>query len=195
MKKMKKALLGTALAGTLVIGAGAGTYSWFNASYTAGGEITNHTLTINGDTEAYESLDFGNKKLAPSRVVEDSFSFKNTGSMDQILRATLDLALYDGNTNVGVPDKSMYTITAQAYYNGSPVGQPVTGNAQTIDNWFASNDWFPSENGAGNLPPGAQIKVDLKVKLLENAGNEYQGKTLKGGLTVEARQTDTGSEF
>lgn len=195
MKKMKKALLGTALAGTLVIGAGAGTYSWFNASYTQGGEITNHTLEINDSTEAYGvSLDFGGEMLAPSRTVSDSFTFKNTGSMDQVLRATLDLALYDGATNIGTPDKSKYSIKATAKLNGNQIAS-ATGNAQAIDNWFHTNEWFPNANGMGVLKPEDVVTIDLEVTLLNDAGNEYQGKTLKGGVKVEARQTDAGAQF
>jgi spore coat-associated protein N len=200
MKKMKKALLGTALAGTLVIGAGAGTYSWFNAEYKASGEITNHTLTLNGLTEASETLDFDNKMLAPSRSVSDSFSIENTGNMDQILRAKLDLALYDGSTNVGTPDKSAYTIDATVAFTrgGNTVTETFTGvPVQVLDDYIGNNKWLPDNNGLEQayFKKGDKLAVELKVNLLSSAGNEYQNKKLKGTLEVDARQTDAGSQF
>lgn len=194
MNKMKKVLLGTALSGVLIAGAGAGTFSWFNASYDASGTITNHTLEINGSVEATETLDFGNKMLAPSRTVSDSISIKNTGSLDQIVRLNADFALYDGTTNVGTPDKSGYEMTATVFYNGARVAS-ATGNVEEIDEFLELKEWWPSTGGIGNFVPGAEVKVDLNVKLLESAGNEYQGKTLRGELKVEARQTDANSQF
>jgi spore coat-associated protein N len=194
MKNIKKALIGTTLAGVLIAGAGAGTYSWFNASYKASGEITNHTLEINDKTEAYESIAFDKEMLAPGRDVTGKLTIKNTGSMGQMLRGTLDLALYNGEKNVGVPDKSEYYVTATVKH-GDSIWKTFEGNGEDIDDWFESQEWYPSEDGQGVFQVGKTITVDLNVKLLESAGNDYQGKTLKGGLTVEARQTDEGSLF
>lgn len=193
MNKMKKALLGTVLAGAVVVGASAGTYAWFNAQYTVGGEITNHTLTLGngGDktgTEVYEALDFGNTLLAPSKKVSDSFIIQNTGSLNQRVQASFDLALYDGNTNVGEPDKSEYTIYATVHYNGHKIIDNISGNAEQIDDAL-SNMWLP-ENGIGPFKPEDKVKVDLTVELNKTAGNDYQGKTLKGGLTVKATQME-----
>jgi spore coat-associated protein N len=199
MKKVKKALLGSVIAGTLVAGAGAGTYAWFNADYKASGTITNHTLTINNSTTATETLDFGNEMLAPGRTVNDSFSFKNTGTLDQILRAGLDFQLKDASGNaISVPDKSKYLVTATVHFTRGGTTYnigPVSGDAQSIDQYLAGNTWFPSAAGAGTFLPGDEVKVDVAVKLLETAGNEYQGKKLYGEVEIQAKQTDAGSQF
>lgn len=200
MNKLKKGLLGTTLAGALIIGAGAGTYSWFNAEYKASGAITNHTLTINGDTQSSETL-FTDAMLAPSRTVTDSFSIENTGSLDQIIRAKFDLALFDGATNVGSPDKSGYTLNATVSFtrDGNTYGPFTVSDipAQDLDDLIGNSTWLPDSSGLEIVyfEPGDKLDVTLDVHLLESAGNEYQGKTLKGALEVDARQTDAGSQF
>lgn len=201
MQKMKKALLGTAIAGALVVGAGAGTYSWFNASYTASGAITNHTLTINNSTTATQNLVFGEKMLAPGRDVSDQLKFENTGSMDQILRLGLNFTLKnEAGQVIQIPDKSKFIVTATIHFTrGSHTYNlgPVSGDAQTIDTYLHGNTWFPDSSGAENavFKPGDKVVVDLNVKLDENAGNEYQGKTLFGVAELDARQTDSESQF
>jgi spore coat-associated protein N len=205
MKNVKKALIGTALAGTLVIGAGAGTYSWFNAEYKVSGEVTNHTLEINDSTASSETLFAGAGMLAPGRDVSDSFSIENTGSMEQIIRAKMDLALYDeNNVNVGSPDKSGYTLDATFTFtrDGNTYG-PYPFNdipAQRLDELLGNNTWLPSSSGLDigevfYFHPGDKLDVDLDVNLLGTAGNEYQGMTLKGALEVDGKQTDANAEF
>lgn len=195
MKKVKRALLGTAIAGAVVVGASAGTFAWFNASYTVSGEITNHTLTINDELEATEELDFDNKMLAPGRTVNDSFSIKNTGSMEQILRVSANLGLYDDNTEKEEPGLSEYILSATVYYNGKKVASH-SGNAVEVERFLEAKEWHPNKDGKDiNFMPEDEIKVDLEVKLKESAGNEYQGKMFKGEIKIEARQTDAGSEF
>jgi spore coat-associated protein N len=205
MKNVKKALIGTALAGTLVIGAGAGTYSWFNAEYKVSGEVTNHTLEINDSTESSDILFETSEKLAPGRTVNDSFSIENTGSMKQIIRAKMDLALYDKNgVNIGSPDKSGYSLDATFTFTrgGTTFGPYAFENipAQQLDDLLGNNTWLPSDSGLDigevfNFHPGDKLDVDLDVNLLGSAGNEYQEKTLKGALEVDGKQTDAGAEF
>jgi len=212
MNKMKKALLGTALAGAVVAGASAGTYAWFNAEYVTSGAITNHTLTINEQTEVYEPLSFGGAftttgedatKLAPGRTVSDSFSIENTGSMNQILRAQLDIMLKDSDGNVMTPNsvKGVYNIRAYGTFErgGTSYSFDIAGNADVIDAWFGNSRFIPDANGAdaswAYFRPDDKLTVNLDVKLSENAGNEYQGATISGGLEIDARQTDEGSKF
>ena len=85
MKNFKRVLIGTALAGSLVVGAGYGTYSWFTAQTSATGTIDNGTLAL-GDMGV--NL-FKQEKFAPSKTVEsDLKTIDNTGSLNQILKAT-----------------------------------------------------------------------------------------------------------
>jgi spore coat-associated protein N len=208
MNKTKKALLGTALAGALVVGASAGTYAWFNAEVKVSGDIQNYTLELNDTTQDAITL-FGNEgiKLAPSRTAgPETFDIKNTGELDQVIRMGADFTLTGPNgpyvTNV---DGSVYKITgsAQLLLNGNPVGGalPFNTTAAQIDTLFAGDTWFPSEDGKfwnGTqlvLPSGYGVRVTLNVKLDEDAGNKYQAATLFGELEVDGKQTDEGSEF
>jgi spore coat-associated protein N len=84
MKNLKKALLGTALAGSLVVGAGFGTYSWFTAETSATGTIDNGTLTLGEMGTLFEHDNF-----APSQLLIGEWNkIENTGSLDQVLKAT-----------------------------------------------------------------------------------------------------------
>jgi spore coat-associated protein N len=84
MKNIKKALLGTALAGSLIVGAGIGTYSWYTAESHASGTIQtgNFGLSQMGNL-------FDQKQFAPSQVIfSETQTLENTGSLPQILKAT-----------------------------------------------------------------------------------------------------------
>lgn len=84
MKNIKKALIGTALAGSLIAGAGIGTYSWYTAESHASGSIETGTFGLS----QMGSL-FDQKKFTPSQVIfSDPQTIENTGSLPQILKAT-----------------------------------------------------------------------------------------------------------
>jgi spore coat-associated protein N len=92
MKNIKKVLIGTALAGSLVVGAGYGTYSWFTAETSAMGTIDNGTFTL-GEMGTL----FTNQKIAPSQIGESELeTIDNTGSLDQILKATYNHTITPG---------------------------------------------------------------------------------------------------
>jgi spore coat-associated protein N len=90
MNNWQKSLIGTALASTLAIGAGLGTYAWFNAESKATGVMVNGSFSLGEMGQL-----FNQQKFAPSQLLfSDWQTIKNTGSLDQILRAT-----YTHNTN------------------------------------------------------------------------------------------------
>ncbi|SFA92316.1 MULTISPECIES: hypothetical protein [unclassified Bacillus (in: firmicutes)] len=95
MKSLKKALLGTALAGTLVVGASYGTYSWFTAEQSASGTISNGTLAL-GEMGSL----FAHENFAPSQLLISEWNtVENTGSLDQRLLATFSHSV-DKEVNV-----------------------------------------------------------------------------------------------
>jgi spore coat-associated protein N len=202
MNKMKKALLGTALAGTIVVGAGFGTYSWFNAEVLTSGEVTNYTLKLNGDTQDTITLNPTAKKLAPGRSISETFNIKNDGELDQIVRGGLNFTLYDGEVVSGV-NKNMYDVSVVITWtdkNGDLKGsRTITTNAAAADAAFAGDTWFPSESGSSNpdhyFMSGDNLKFDVTYGLNSAAGNVYQGLTLEGEFEFDGKQTDTGSEF
>lgn len=196
MNKFKKTLLGTALAGAVIVGAGAGTYSWFTASYEASGTVTNHTLEIKDkETGATSSNLIFNDLLAPSRSVNaDQITIKNSGSLEQNLRAKLELQTLDENNNVvNDLDKSKYTVTAVIKSGGYT--ETITGTIQDIENIFAGGKWVPTIDGVGPFAVGAEATIDVTVALSADADNKFQGKKLKGTLTIQGKQTDAGSQF
>jgi spore coat-associated protein N len=85
MRNIKKVLIGTALAGSLVVGAGYGTYSWFTAETSSTGTIVNGTLSLGHLSDL-----FTNQTLAPSQIVESNLLTidHNGSSLDKILKAT-----------------------------------------------------------------------------------------------------------
>lgn len=200
MKKIKKALIGTALAGTLVVGAGAGTYSWFNAEANASGDIANHTFELNNGN-AEKTLFTKNQKLAPgSGEVSDTFTIKNTGSMEQILRAGLDLQIRDQEGNVLDLDKSYYSINTEFNYkgaDGTTHTYTIEKDASVIDEYFAGDKWFPDASGyeGQTFHPGDELSATFTVKLKTGADNEFQGKVLWGEIEVDARQNVENSSF
>ncbi|KMJ56507.1 hypothetical protein AB685_21510 [Bacillus sp. LL01] len=104
MQKTKKALLGTALAGAVVVGAGFGTFSWFTSSAEVTGEIQNAELDLTAtDGELLNYIN--NEKLAPSRyaigdwitITNDSTDFFNLLEInyDAVLEADNEAAKLD----------------------------------------------------------------------------------------------------
>lgn len=96
MKNIKKALIGTALAGSLVASAGFGTYSWFTSETQATGTIENGTLTL-GEMGPL----FNHQNFAPSQLlVGDWNTIENTGSLNQVLKATYHHEITPGQAGI-----------------------------------------------------------------------------------------------
>lgn len=96
MKLWKKALIGTALAGTLVAGTGFGTYSWFTAEKTAKGTIVNGTFSLGELGQLFK-----HEQFAPSQLLMGDWNtVENTGSMNQVLRATYTHKVDNAELNV-----------------------------------------------------------------------------------------------
>lgn len=99
MKNVKKALLGTALAGALVLGAGFGSYSWFTSEIQATGQLTTGTLEINNGNDIEENI-VNYNGFAPSNLVfGDWLTIENTGSMDTNLEVQFSHEL-DQNVDI-----------------------------------------------------------------------------------------------
>jgi spore coat-associated protein N len=123
MNKLQKVFLGTAIAGTLVVGAGIGTYSWFTAEKTASGTIDNSTFGL-GDMGTL----FNHQKFAPSQLIfSDLQTVENTGNVDQLLRAT-----YTHSVNSEAANVKKYKVGYIAWkYKQKPDGEVVSKGQQT----------------------------------------------------------------
>ncbi len=81
-------MLGTVLAGTLIVSAGFGPYSWFTSETNAQGSMTNGVLAIN-DGADIETPIFEGTQFVPSQLQYGEWlSLSNTGDLDTHLKAT-----------------------------------------------------------------------------------------------------------
>ncbi|MBD7964935.1 TasA family protein [Fictibacillus norfolkensis] len=226
MKVAKKALLGTALAGAMVVSAGFGTYSWFTDVKTANGTIDNGSLTLGMDTEL-----FAHKNFAPSQMFVSEFKkIENTGSLDQILRASYTHSVDKASVKkykVGYlavkyaerPDGAVLKDIAMAYQKGFdkgvtnpvlPMGSAKSANSYEVEGGVLSEEQASAmkaqaanhektihfgEGKFWKLKDNQNIEIMFFVKLLDSAGNEYQGAHYDAEFKVEAKQTDNGAEF
>ncbi|MFJ7936296.1 hypothetical protein [Sporosarcina sp. NPDC096371] len=88
MKKTKSFLLGTTLAGALIVSVGFGTYSWFTSETQAHGEMVNGTLQINNGSDIDTPI-FSGEKFTPSQLqYGDWITLSNSGDLDTHLKAT-----------------------------------------------------------------------------------------------------------
>ncbi|MGC4377807.1 hypothetical protein WD019_12810 [Fictibacillus sp. Mic-4] len=131
MNKAKKALLGTTLAGVLVVSAGFGTYSWFTSETKASGEITNGTLSINHGQDITEKVISG-ENFAPSQLkFGDWLTIDNTGSLNTHLKVTLNQSL-DKNVPIGKYKVGYIALK----YKKKPNGDTFQAAKQKLKNLF-----------------------------------------------------------
>ncbi|MFG6496218.1 TasA family protein [Fictibacillus sp. UD] len=226
MRVAKKAFLGTALAGALVVSAGFGTYSWFTDVKTANGTIDNGTLTLGMDTELFKHTNF-----APSQMLVSDFKkIDNTGSLDQTLRASYTHSVDKASVRkykVGYlavkyaerPNETVLKDMAIAFQKGFDKGEtnPVVpnGKSRTAASYEVEGGLLSADEASAmkaqaanhektihfgegkfwKLKDNQNIEIMFFVKLLDSAGNEYQGAHYDAEFKVEAKQTDDGAEF
>ncbi|MBE4907937.1 hypothetical protein IMZ08_07715 [Bacillus luteolus] len=247
MKNVKKALIGTALTGALVVGAGFGTYSWFTSEQVLSGSIENAIIdisaaeNINGSGTA--NLMNLTGKFAPSRsAYSDPVVFKNGSNESAHLSvkytstltgadAGADLSMYrsaavyriaSNNLNIAkgaqAKDKDIIAaFLATGDVNSDEVKAALAATSYeelvVLDNTTLPDAATETINAA--LEAGEEVlvfdttdpkfeKVVLNrvlttdksfvlqygVKLLEEAGNEYQGATFSARFDVKLDQVD-----
>ncbi|WML53798.1 hypothetical protein RCG17_03745 [Neobacillus sp. PS3-12] len=168
MKNIKKALIGTALAGSLIAGAGFGTYSWYTAESHATGSIQTGTFGLS----QMGSL-FDQKQFTPSQVIfSDAQTIENTGSLPQILKATFTHKVDKANL-------SKYKVGYIAYK--FKANQPSDVPPQTKDKLQAVLDGtsnFVESNAPGpRLKSAASSNVETDQGVLD--GQQLQSLSAK----------------
>lgn len=124
MKNVKKALIGTTLAGALVVSTGIGTYSWFTSDANTSGQIDNGTLEINHN-ESFTNPLFELTDFAPSQLKwTEDFIIENTGSLDTYLSAQY-------NHSVDKASLKQYKVGYVAYKYKGELDTEVMVNSQT----------------------------------------------------------------
>ena len=222
MKKTKNVLLGTALAGALIVTTGFGTYSWFTSESNAQAEMQNGILQINGGGNIDTPI-FTAEQFAPSQLHYGEFlTISNTGDMDAHLKATythsVDKASLEGY-EVGFiamkytvkPGEDTYAdskIKLDNLFNGTTnevlsIQNEGKKRVETLGTLLSAAQIESGEIVVGDgeneefwaLEEGQYIDIMMGIKLDEHAGNEYQGASYKAGLNVIAKQTDSGSTY
>lgn len=221
MKKTKKILLGTTLAGALIASAGMGTYSWFTSETSANGDMENGVLQINDGKDIEEPL-FSGVKFTPSQLQYGNWvTISNSGDLDTFLKATysqsIDKASLDAY-DVGfmamkytvTPGKDQYEdskIALENLFNGTTNERTqklvkkgdveVKGKVLSKEETDSGQILFGEgeDDSFWKLDEGQYIDIMVGIKLDESAGNEYQGATYNGTLKVNAKQTDDGAKY
>lgn len=206
MKNVKKALIGTALAGTLAVGAGFGTYSWFTSHAAVTGEVQNSQLKIEGS--GFSEFTFERDaftRLAPSRTVMTDFTISNDhdGDMtfeDVVLRGQLKFAvnkkgdlLTSDNMDKAFPRNGTYEGLAayslqealEQYHFTFSWGEAT--KTMSGWEWYNNGEDFLEEMTLAN---GEELEVDVEVTLHQDANNNLQGATLRPVVMVDAKQID-----
>ncbi|MFK9091955.1 TasA family protein [Bacillus salipaludis] len=175
MKKWQKALIGSALAGTLVAGSGFGTYAWFTAEKKATGTIVNGTFSL-GDMGQL----FKHKNFAPSQLLySDWNTVDNTGSMDQVLRATYTHKLDNANVNV-----NKYKVGYIALkYKEKPSGDVLKDSKYKLEALFngTTNPLSMSKAESSNYEVETGILSDSEVQSLVEQQGDQSSKVIKIG--------------
>ncbi|MDY0410194.1 hypothetical protein ACFFIS_15395 [Virgibacillus soli] len=223
MKKTKRFLLGTTLAGVLIATAGMGTHSWFTAETNASGSLESGVLEINNGQDIEEPL-FAETKFAPSQLQYGNWvSISNTGDLDAHLKAvythSVDNASLEGYS-VGYMAMKYTVKPGQDVYEDSKIALDNLFNGTTNERSVAklsnvsgdvevygevlSEDAVTSgeillgegsEDSFWQLDEGQYIDLMVGIKLEDSAGNEYQGVKYDAALKVKAKQTDNGAEY
>lgn len=222
MRKAKKFLLGTTLAGVLIASAGMGTYSWFTSETKAQGDMENGVLQINDGQDIEEPI-FSGTKFTPSQLQYGEWlSLSNSGDLDTYLKATYTHSIdkasleayevgYMAMKYTVTPDQDTYEdskIALENLFNGTtnersiasakrPDGVEVVGKVLTKGEADSGEILF-GEGEADSfwqLDKGQYIDIMVGIKLDESAGNEYQGAKYNAALNVIAKQTDEGAQY
>lgn len=170
--KMKKALMGTMLAGAVVVGAGfgAGTFSDFTSEASSNGnKIETGTLNLTASQDTFNAT---NK--APGYSETKTFQIKNEGSLAaKDLEADVTLTVTKG----GVP---VADLAAYPEFKITIANQPVSlANLEdAVESAVAS---------APDLAANGTYSVPVKVELTRAAGNDYQDLDVNVDVTVSAK--------
>ncbi|WJV19364.1 TasA family protein [Rossellomorea marisflavi] len=182
--KMKKALIGTMMAGALVIGAGAstGTYSdFFSEANSAGNKIQLGTLKLSqtGNVDALFDAD----NLKPGSVVNGTvFKVGNTGSLPGKLSVDVENFVFTDSKGQAVKEsdygKYKDVIVKLDVNNGAYVGEASLGELPGLFskvNQYLANKTFQSMEEY-------TIKPTLTVKKTSENQNDLQGVYVGGDL-------------
>lgn len=187
--KMKKALIGTMMAGALVIGAGAstGTYSdFFSEANSAGNTIELGTLKL-AQTGNVGALLEGRNLKPGSEVDGRTITVKNDGSLAGKLSVKVDNYSLKNGEDQNITDLSQYNdIKVWLYVDEEKIGEAPVGDLPALyeqANAYLANKTF--EAGETHT-----IKPVVKVSRVSGDQNHLQGLKLSGKISWKLTQTN-----
>ncbi|KMJ58921.1 hypothetical protein AB685_07545 [Bacillus sp. LL01] len=177
INKVKKAVMGTALAGVLVAGAGFGTYSWFTDSTEAQGQVKNAIVEIAGGGQT--TFDYSSGYLAPSRslIAKEWKTIENNSTDRRIsLNASFTGKLYGDSSDI---DFSQYKSTALFVFNKE------AGGVQDAEFIHSSLKEYLEEDDMSSLEFEKMIQefygAKMEIVVIEGEQDvELLGETLEG---------------
>ncbi|ASK63527.1 hypothetical protein CFK37_15880 [Virgibacillus phasianinus] len=178
MKKAKKFLLGTALAGTLIATASLGTYSWFTSETEAQGEMVNGELEINNNNDV-ETPIFSGEKFTPSQLQYGNWiTIKNTGDLSSHLKATYSQSVDKASLaeyEVGYMAMKYTTKPDQDVYEQSEIKLANLFEGTTNERSFSKPGILNGVEIVSGVLTGKQANAMMK------AGNKSGGFTIGDG--------------
>ncbi len=182
-QKAKFGIAITAVLGTMI--GMSSTIAYFSSRQTTDANSF-QTGTLEVDISQATPLNVSNWQPGESKQVE--FVINNTGQLPLFARVVLDASWSDDQLGTDVIERtSVDRWIAGNWVAVSTQVQPAT------DPMFISTDG--TENTLLALLTNGQERFRMTIQLSPNAGDEYQGKTLSGSVTVTAKQTNDGAEW
>lgn len=176
------------IAGAFAIAGGA-TFAYFtDTAESANNQFTAGTLEISIDeNETHQPADpISNWQPGEERFVR--FDVVNTGTLPVHLRGGANGVWGSGNNPDLNPDV-VKVVKAEYWNQANNTWRVIESNGNGVSNIL---HYAPGNNVASlqELAPGSREQFRLTVKLADEAGDVYQGKTFNAKVQVEAKQTN-----
>ena len=190
MSKVKKALLGTTIAGTIAVATSYGTYSWFTSETSAKGEVTNALLQLNNGENINESI-VAVENFAPSQLVfGDWLTIDNTGTMDTFLNAKLNQSL---DKDLSLDTYKVGYIALK--YKVKPTEEVLKASQIKLEELFEGT----TNEVPQSLASGEPIEIAEGVEIITGLLNSDELRSAAGSekevLLGDGAETGNGNKF
>lgn len=209
----KKLIISLVMIGVLAFGAGLGSYAWFTSeAVSAANEFTSGTLDVNVDGNAADSVNMNLgtvDNLAPGDLTEFAvLTITNDGSLGAATFGHFTFSNGESNDGVDLADVLVFNDYKVQFYGSD--GQPKDREDNFIENGSNVNAAFTSAYGpevtlrewidgqgpldnTGNwdiegMKPDEKIVITFRLRMDEDANNDYQDKSGTIGYEVKATQ-------
>lgn len=183
----RRVLGGIAVTGAAAAGAGAGTMAYFSDTEDSTGNTVSAgtlDLTVDGSDSEQTTVSVGD--VAPGESGSGSTTLRNTGTID----GSVDL-VFSSASNLEGDNPDSETDTSSPGDLGGVLQVTVSvGSTQVLSGTF--NSVFDGSEADSNVALAASSSKDLTIdwSLPSTAGNDIQGDSVSGDITIQLNQTD-----